>query len=239
MVLHSSGAISMNQIHIEAGGAPETRCSLNDSDFTALAAVYTSYNSMRDFYGKSSYTPPVPVTNNHAKLLAGTPLVFHNPQTEYNNVYITGHISIDYNSWLTITVTYVDGRTRNLGYYWGIAYIQWMGVGGGYGGAAWTQADEYPRGGTRWRYRHSDGYRQFTSILRQLTWTQADETGSRPILEDEWKIEKLAGANGTNIWKWSSIGGNIAKIEISTSQYDVYNNRGLYGFKDIEVLWDF
>ena len=32
MPLPSSGAISLNQIHIEAGGSNETLCALNDAD---------------------------------------------------------------------------------------------------------------------------------------------------------------------------------------------------------------
>ena len=36
MALQSSGAISLNDIHIEAGGSSGTQCSINDSDIRAL-----------------------------------------------------------------------------------------------------------------------------------------------------------------------------------------------------------
>ena len=36
MPLPSSGSISLNQIHVEAGGSSGTQCSLNDSDIPWL-----------------------------------------------------------------------------------------------------------------------------------------------------------------------------------------------------------
>ena len=36
MPLQSSGAISLNEIHIEAGGSTETQAALNDSDIRGL-----------------------------------------------------------------------------------------------------------------------------------------------------------------------------------------------------------
>ena len=38
MPLPSSGAISLNQIHVEAGGANNSLCSLNDSDIRGMIA---------------------------------------------------------------------------------------------------------------------------------------------------------------------------------------------------------
>lgn len=55
MPLQTSGAISLNQIHVEAGGSSGTQCSLNDSDIRALinkASGATS--SFSQFYGASS-----------------------------------------------------------------------------------------------------------------------------------------------------------------------------------------
>jgi len=36
MALQSSGAISLNDIHIEAGGSSGSNCSINDADIRAL-----------------------------------------------------------------------------------------------------------------------------------------------------------------------------------------------------------
>ena len=62
MALQTSGAISLNQIHIEAGGTSGTTASLNDSDIRALneASGRTINNTANteidfaDFYGASS-----------------------------------------------------------------------------------------------------------------------------------------------------------------------------------------
>ena len=62
MALQTSGAISLNQIHVEAGGTSGTTVSLNDSDVRGLTAAsgYTinatsgTTISIGDFYGASA-----------------------------------------------------------------------------------------------------------------------------------------------------------------------------------------
>ena len=62
MALQTSGAISLNQIHVEAGGTSGTNCSINDSDIRGLspASGYTiptgsgTTIDFGDFYGASS-----------------------------------------------------------------------------------------------------------------------------------------------------------------------------------------
>ena len=39
MALATSGALSLDQIHVEAGGTTGTTCSLNDSDIRGLTAI--------------------------------------------------------------------------------------------------------------------------------------------------------------------------------------------------------
>ena len=57
MALQTSGAISLNDIHIEVGGTSGTTCSLNDADFRALINVGDQANqSVQLYYGKSSET---------------------------------------------------------------------------------------------------------------------------------------------------------------------------------------
>lgn len=64
MALQTSGAISLNQIHVEAGGTSGTTVSLNDSDVRGLTAAsgYTinatsgTMISIGDFYGASAGT---------------------------------------------------------------------------------------------------------------------------------------------------------------------------------------
>ena len=57
MALQSSGAISLNDLHIEVGGTSGTTCSLNDPDIRALIDVGDGAGqSIQQYYGKSSET---------------------------------------------------------------------------------------------------------------------------------------------------------------------------------------
>lgn len=56
MTLQTSGAISLNQIHIEAGGSSGTQVSLNDTDVRYLTNVGSGASSaFNSFYGKSRH----------------------------------------------------------------------------------------------------------------------------------------------------------------------------------------
>ena len=65
MALATSGALTLDQIHVEAGGTTGTTCSLNDTDIRGLtAASGRTINSTQgteidfaDFYGASGFTP--------------------------------------------------------------------------------------------------------------------------------------------------------------------------------------
>ncbi len=55
MALQSSGAISLNQIHIEAGGSSGTTCSINDSDIRSLIDKSSGAQmSFSEWYGASA-----------------------------------------------------------------------------------------------------------------------------------------------------------------------------------------
>ena len=57
MALQTSGAISLNDMHIEVGGTSGTTCSLNDPDIRALISVDgNTQQSIQQYYGKSSET---------------------------------------------------------------------------------------------------------------------------------------------------------------------------------------
>ena len=62
MPLPSSGAISLNQMHIEVGGTSGTQCSLNDSDIRGLIGKASgAASSFSQFYGASGWTAYNPV----------------------------------------------------------------------------------------------------------------------------------------------------------------------------------
>ena len=54
MALQTSGAISLNQIHVEAGGTSGTQASLNDSDIRVIAGVPSGAVDFEDCYGVTS-----------------------------------------------------------------------------------------------------------------------------------------------------------------------------------------
>ena len=58
MALPSSGTISLNQIHIEAGGSSGTQASLNDADIRGLVGLNSgATNAFNAYYGAASTTP--------------------------------------------------------------------------------------------------------------------------------------------------------------------------------------
>ena len=60
MPLPSSGAISLNQIHVEAGGSSGSLASLNDSDIRDMIGKSSgAQNSFNEYYGVSASTPSV------------------------------------------------------------------------------------------------------------------------------------------------------------------------------------
>ena len=55
MALQASGAISLNDLHIEAGGSTGTECSLNDQDIRNIIGKGSNEgNSLSEYYGGSS-----------------------------------------------------------------------------------------------------------------------------------------------------------------------------------------
>lgn len=60
MALPSSGQISLNQIHVEAGGSSGSQAAMNDSDIRAMIGKgSTSQNAFSEYYGVSSASPTI------------------------------------------------------------------------------------------------------------------------------------------------------------------------------------
>lgn len=58
MPLPSSGAITLNQIHVEAGGSSGTQAALNDTDIRAMIGKSSgASNSFSEYYGVSASAP--------------------------------------------------------------------------------------------------------------------------------------------------------------------------------------
>jgi len=87
MALQSSGQISLDDLHVEAGGSSGTECTLNDSDIRDLIDKSSGAQSaINEFYGASSVT--VPVWNSSTKTFdLGTPDVIHTKTGNFTLAY--------------------------------------------------------------------------------------------------------------------------------------------------------
>lgn len=73
MALTSSGAISLNEIHVEAGGSSGTECSLNDSDIRGLISKSAGATmSFNEWYGASASIPDWSQTINYGQIVTQT-----------------------------------------------------------------------------------------------------------------------------------------------------------------------
>ena len=66
MALQSSGSISLNDIHVEAGGSSGSNCTINDSDIRGLISKASqSTMSFNEWYGASSVVTQEQDANNN------------------------------------------------------------------------------------------------------------------------------------------------------------------------------
>jgi len=74
MALQASGQISLNDLHVEAGGSSGTECSFNDSDIRDLIDKSSGAQSaINEFYGASAVSAPVWSTSNSGTFDLGNP----------------------------------------------------------------------------------------------------------------------------------------------------------------------
>ena len=103
MTLQSSGAISLNDIHIEAGGSSGTQAGINDSDIRGLISKSSgSQMAFNEWYGASNIPPYTPVLlNTYSSALTSQPSwidVIGTKSSSYRGfistgMYITGNSS--------------------------------------------------------------------------------------------------------------------------------------------------
>ena len=135
MPLPSSGAISLNQIHIEAGGSSGTTVSLNDSDIRDIIGKGSgASNSFSEYYGTSASSPSVSYRGRSTTTSDGFPTGYINLSNTSgskviavclqlggpNNTYCTAY-TYPYNSTTAIPLTLaakVDAATPVSG-LWG------------------------------------------------------------------------------------------------------------------------
>lgn len=89
MPLQSSGQISLNDMHVEAGGTSGTQCSMNDSDIRGLvSAAANSQMTFSSFYGASA------VSNWSSTITTGSLTIFKSNYYGYQSaVYNFGSLT--------------------------------------------------------------------------------------------------------------------------------------------------
>jgi hypothetical protein len=113
MAIPSSGPISLNQFHVEAGGGSGTQASLNDSDIRGLIGKTSGAQmAFNEWYGASSFTPPALGTYRVSNFLPSP--------------YVVGYPSIS--AYTFDNVNYYASTS------WGPNSGNWTFVNGGYGG---------------------------------------------------------------------------------------------------------
>ena len=90
MALQSSGVISLNDLHVEAGGSSGTACTINDSDIRGLISKGSGVSmNFAEWYGASNYVAPpsgVHKITFTATWSAGNYMVLaYGPQYNYSN----------------------------------------------------------------------------------------------------------------------------------------------------------
>ena len=113
MALQSSGTISLNDIHVEAGGTTGTLASINDSDIRDLIGK-TAGTSMafNEWYGASAVT----FTATHTLTQA-----FYDTSSNYYGKFLSGSISPTTFDGYTILYLFrvlVDGNSAALSDFW-------------------------------------------------------------------------------------------------------------------------
>lgn len=106
MALQSSGSISLNDIHVEAGGTTGTAVSINDSDVRALvSATAGSEMSLTDWYGAGAVSVDIQDGSLEDFRLSGTSscaITFHTDGT----ITTTGNLtSYSDSNWYSPTTT--------------------------------------------------------------------------------------------------------------------------------------
>lgn len=130
MPLPSSGAISLNQMHVEVGGSSGTQCSINDSDIRGLISKASgAQSSFSQFYGASASS------NWSATLGVGLRTVF---KINYYG-YILGDVTFATTGSISdSTVDNFSGTNTLRGLYWTTSNILVFAVNGSHANSSWS-----------------------------------------------------------------------------------------------------
>jgi len=178
MALQTSGAISLNQIHVEAGGSSGSIVSINDSDVRALIGKASgAASSFSQFYGASGLLDTQTVTTGNADA------TLYTPKTKgYEAAISLGSISdgtLNPVSNKTITILAWKGTNNTGSSVWNRVYLA---VSGSASNSGWTSMKV---GSTT--YTRTSATFSSTSTKTQWSWSTTSSpfgaTGSSVTVE--------------------------------------------------------
>ena len=128
MPLPSSGTISLDQIHVEAGGSSGSQASLNDADIRAMIGKSSgASNAFNEYYGVSASTPSVSYRGRATTTSNGFPLGYINLSSGTKVVVVCLQLAGSGNTYVNLggssmtLAAKVDQATPVSG-VWGAAY---------------------------------------------------------------------------------------------------------------------
>lgn len=207
MPLPSSGAISLDQMHVEVGGTSGTTCSINDSDIRGLIAGRGSgaLSRFSDFHGRSASLNYLMLSGNSTYVVGGS----YNPEQRF--VGVTGGFYIFGQGYATATDRQINGRTTRCKSMFvvlstGGYQLTLMDIQGGASSSAtnlpansgWTSVTLAGNGSTR-------TFQRVAASVAYSTTTQGNTT------------------YGSGVWSWSG-GGNIFPASNNTTNFTVTIN---------------
>lgn len=174
MALQTSGAISLNDIHVEAGGTSGTTCSLNDSDIRGLISKGSGVTmSFSEWYGASaSWSGTMTLTGTAQP----TPYTLISGY-EYDYIYNGTDFSIG-----SLSDTSVD----NLGGVFCVSMSNLNGtnnkfaVSGNVANSGWTNLTVTSGGGTAYVFPRTAASYSYDSSTNRTTWLWSSPYGTNP-----------------------------------------------------------
>ena len=207
MPLPSSGSpISLNQMHVEAGGTSGTQCSINDSDIRALIGKSSgAQSSFSEFYGASASLNYLMLSGNSTYVASGQ----YSPEQRF--IGVSGGFFIFGQGYATATDRQINGRTTRCksmfvilssgGYQLTLMDIQGGAVTSATNlpaNSGWTSVTLAGNGSTR-------TFQRSAATVSYATTTQGNTT------------------YGSGTWTWNS-GGNIFPSSNNTTNFTVTIN---------------
>lgn len=227
MALQTSGAISLNDIHVEAGGTTGTQASINDADIIGLISKSSGAQmSFSEWYGASAFTP------------------FDWPNVTFSNVPATAFINTAANTYIPNSIRWGNsGNTLFLQRY-SLPWIYWSNVSSAYDWStftgsfsSWTNLTNYlPSGANTSGNYFADFTFKPDGTKMYVLWSGDGNTSTSSADHYNYIIE----INLNTAWTPSSVasGNNYQLLPAGVTHWPGPNYYGPDGTSRTSSTWD-